>query len=44
MLIIASHSSLNILETVRDRGYVPKDQVVTPIRLEPNILKTVGQQ
>ena len=26
MSTIASHSQLNILETVRDRGLVPKDQ------------------
>jgi len=43
MSTIVSHSSSNILETVRDRGSVPKDhqhemaygELVTPIRLEP---------
>jgi len=62
----ASHSPLNISETVRDRCLVPKDhqignglwrverscyrwrrvtpkgQVVTSVRLEPNISKTAG--
>jgi len=62
MSTIASHSPLDIPETVRDRGVVPKVyqqemaygvsnvtddvtwpqkvELVTPIRLEPNISKT----
>jgi len=63
---IVSHSTLNISETIRDRGLVPKDRqyemayggsngtddvtwpwkdkLVTTIRLECNISKTVGDR